>query len=274
MSDEITSIKETDTNNNVEENQKDKNNHTNGFKHKNPFEKKRLYNFIKQNKNKSIINEITSQIDNLDIEKITIFNRSLIYWAVVLEHNHLIEELFECKSFNQKEYLNEIFSFNVVNKSPEILQLIITQIKQLSKEDQKEIIQNNIEKITQSCFREENICLIESFLFKNLRKEEKHEFILKAVEYTNIPILQTLNSFDDWHNLINSMQHDILNKSLEPYHEIYKKLIKKATTAIISQPNEESPPSVFTLEKKSKNPEYNQSITIPTVIKKRKKIFS
>lgn len=274
MSDEYSHKKETDTNNDLEETPKDKNNQPNGFKNKNPFEKKRLYSFIKQNKNKSIINEVKSQIDNLDIEKITIFNRSLIYWAVVLEHNHLIEELFEFNLFNKKTYLDEIFSFNVINKSPEILNLIITQIKQLPSLEQKEIIQNNIEKITQSCFREENICLIESFLFNNLREEEKREFILKAVEYTNIPILQTLNSFDGWHHLINSMENDILNQSLKPYHEIYKKLIKKATIAIVSQPNEELNQSVLTLEKKSKNPEDNQSITIPTVIKKRKKNFS
>lgn len=240
---------------------------------KDSFEKKWLYSFIKSNKNIPMLNELKEQFTIEDLQKITIFNKSLIYWAVVLEHEKLIDELFSINLFNKKEFLSEIFSFNVTNKNPIILKKIMNEISKLPIEEQKLIFLEHIDKISTNCFRLENILIIENHIFNQFNKKEKNDLIQRAVINNNLSLINILNIFDKWHDVIISNKEEIISKVHKPYLETYKKIIKQ-TTEIYLYNHNKTESIHFQLEKKSKNNVENKSITIPTVIKKKRKIFS
>jgi len=245
------------------------------------LDNKNLYSLIKHNKTKTVFSDLLTLIPIEFFEKITVFNKSLIYWAVILENERLINDIFKEKLFIKQTFLKEVFEFNIKNKNPNILHSIMCQIKQLSPTEQHSLLLESAESISSYCFRTENISQIESILYNAFSAEEKNTFIKQAVKSNNIPLLTEINKKPHWHSIIYNIQEEIYPLVFDLHMATYKKIVQQNPLTeqchILNQNKLllESNGIMSEIPKSEANSHHGKShIPSTLVVKRKRKIFS
>lgn len=178
------------------------------------MKEKIIYNLFYEFKNKNIKQDkILELLNNTlkiepDITKITRYGQNILFYACLQENENVFNFISKNFNFEFKEDFKKCINFTYINKNPIILETALNYLPILLEQDKKEfylMFSNN-------CYREENINILQKWLFLNLNIEEKNDFIINLFIKNNKPFLNFILKINHWRDLIETLiKENIIN---------------------------------------------------------------